>query len=149
MNAARSLPSLFGRFTAILKDHEHIGVTRRQLLKMCEALERNPLALPEELSPPTLIGEFRADLLEHFSAEESADYFGTVVEEDPTLAAQIDALKWEHQLMLRALDVLSELVNDRARWEGITPRMRELLAQLERHERRENTLLRDLFRRQD
>lgn len=40
MSLPQSMPSLFGRFTAILKDHDHLGKTLRDLKAACAALER-------------------------------------------------------------------------------------------------------------
>lgn len=51
MSAADPLPSLFGRFTAVLKDHEHLAVTLGRLRHMCAALEQQPHTLSPELSP--------------------------------------------------------------------------------------------------
>src|SRR5216110_1109001 len=88
MNAPSPLPSLFGRFTAIFQDHDHLGKTLRRLREMCSALESGQALLPPELAPDVLIAELRMDLETHFGAEESAEYFGVVVEEEPNLTAQ-------------------------------------------------------------
>jgi hypothetical protein len=68
-----------------------------------------------------------------------------VVDEAPALAPQIAGLEWEHMTMLRAADVLSRLAEDRARWPELVVRTRELVAQLERHERAESRLLGQFF----
>jgi hypothetical protein len=145
MSSPQPLPSLFGRFTAIFQDHDSLGKTMRRLRFMCAALEpaREPLAL--ELSPAALLSEFRAALAEHFAAEESEQYFGTVVDEAPDLGPQIDRLKAEHVMMLEAAKLLSDLARDQSRWAQLPAPTRELVAQLERHERAESTLLRELF----
>jgi hypothetical protein len=145
MTVASPLPSLFGRFTAILQQHDHLGKTLRRLRSMCAALENGQVGLPAELAPRVLLVALRVDLGEHFGAEESAEYFGAVVDEAPALAPQIAGLEWEHMTMLRAADVLSRLAEDRARWPELVVRTRELVAQLERHERAESRLLGQFF----
>lgn len=141
----RPLPSLFGRFTAILRDHEHLARTLRELRVMCAAIADGRDTLPSELAPARLIGALRDDLVEHFEAEESDSYFGVVADEGPDLKSQIAALKWEHLAMLRAVDELVRLAEDRSRWPQLSTPTRELIAQLERHERAESVLLRNLF----
>jgi len=61
------------------------------------------------------------------------------------LTADIAGLKNEHVAMLHAIDMLSQLSNDHARWFHLPAPTRELVAELERHERAESTLLRNLF----
>jgi hypothetical protein len=134
MSLPQSMPSLFGRFTAILKDHDHLGITLRELKALCS-----------ELEPGRLLSALRTDLTQHFSAEEGEDYFGTVVAEDPQLEAEIDALKAEHATMLDAVGVLAELATDPARWTDLPGPTRLLVMQLERHEGSESKLLRSFF----
>jgi hypothetical protein len=144
MSSSSPLPSLFGRFTSILRDHAHLGKTMRQLHVMCASLE-GAQPLPGELSPRALLADLRRDLSAHFGAEEAAEYFGTVVEEAPELAEPIARLKYEHSLMLEAVEVLVSVAAQPPRWRELAAPTRELVAQLERHERAESTLLRRLF----
>ena len=146
MNAPSPLPSLFGRFTAIFQDHDHLGDTLRRLRDMCSALENGESPLPGQLAPDVLLAALRDDLTAHFGAEESAEYFGVVVEEEPSLTYQITGLKNEHVSMLRAIESLSQLSKDHARWAHLPTPTRALVADLERHERAESSLLRSLFR---
>jgi hypothetical protein len=139
------LPSLFGRFTAIFQDHDQLAKTLRRLRTMCAALEDGQ-ALPAELAPQALLVQLQASLTVHFGAEESDDYFGVVVDEEPTLAPQIAGLRWEHVTMLHAVEVLCQLAKDRERWLHLPAPTRELVAELERHEHAESRLLRNLFR---
>jgi hypothetical protein len=145
MTATSPLPSLFGRFTAILQQHNHLGKTLRRLRSMCAALEKGELAFPPELAPSVLLVALRTDLGGHFAAEESAEYFGAVVDDAPALASQIAGLKWEHMAMLRSANVLSRVALDHARWPDLAAPTRELVAQLERHERAESSLLSEFF----
>ena len=142
---ANPLPSLFGRFTAIFKDHDHLAKTLRQLRAMCAALEDGQQSLPAELAPDVLIVHLRDDLSEHFAAEETDDYFGIVLAEAPALASAIAGLKWEHLIMLRGAEVLCGIANDPTRWAQLPAPTHELIGQLERHERAESGLLRQLF----
>jgi hypothetical protein len=145
MSLPQSMPSLFGRFTAILKEHDHLGTTLRQLKALCFALENGDRDLPQELDPRGLLTDLRTDLGRHFGAEESDDYFGTVIAEDPQLEAEIAALKAEHATMLGAVDVLVQLASDPARWTHLPGPTRLLVMQLERHEGSESKLLRSFF----
>ena len=145
MSSTHPLPSMFGRFTTILQAHDHLGKTLRQLRAMCVALEAEQELLPAELTPDALIAELLADLTAHFGAEESQEYFGVVLEEEPRLAPEIAGLKAEHMTMLRGVEVLHTLSKDRWRWLQLVAPTRELVAQLERHERAESKLLRGLF----
>lgn len=142
---ANPLPSLFGRFTAIFRDHDHLAKTLRHLRAMCASLDDRETPLPADLAPDVLIIDLRRHLGEHFAAEETDDYFGTVVEESPELASEIAGLKWEHMTMLRAADMLCDIAREPARWDQLSVPTRELIGQLERHERSENRLLRSLF----
>lgn len=145
MTSPEALPSLFGRFTAILKDHDHLKGTLRRLRQMSSALDACQQLLPSALAPERLVKELRADLVEHFAAEESEEYFGTVVDEAPALGPRIDALVEEHGLMLELVDHLLELASERRRWPALPARTRQLVAQLEAHERAESALLGELF----
>lgn len=141
----RALPSLFGRFTAILRDHDDLDKTLRELRLMCGAIEGGSETLPADFEPSRLLGALRAQLTEHFRAEESDQYFGVVMEEQPRLKSQIAGLKWAHLAMARAVESLCELAADRERWRQLPGPTRELVSQLELHEREESVLLRNLF----
>ncbi len=145
MSQSNALPSLFGRFTAILKDHEHLAKTLRRLRLMCASLDNGHVLLPEDLDPRVLMTALCVDLAEHFRAEESPSYFGIVMSEAPALSRQVAGLKWEHLTMLRAAEVLRELGGDQTRWRELPSPTRELISLLERHERSESALLRGLF----
>lgn len=140
-----ALPSLFGRFTTILKDHDHLGHTLGHLKQMCAALEAGAPELPTELAPQVLLDDLGTDLRAHFAAEESADYFGAVLDEAPSLGSQIAELEREHQSMLASIERLLPLAQVRERWAALLLPTRELIATLERHERSESVLLRQLF----
>ncbi|HET7539095.1 MAG TPA: hemerythrin domain-containing protein [Polyangiaceae bacterium] len=138
------LPSLFGRFSSVLKEHDHLKTTLHRLRTMCATLEEAS-DLPRELLPEPLFEELFADLKSHFTSEESPAYFGTVVEESPALAPQINMLKREHMDMLMRIEELLGMAQDRQRWRGLAHPTRQFVAILEQHERAESTLLRELF----
>lgn len=142
---APPLPSMFGRFTAILQDHAHLAKTLRRLRAMCSALAGDQVTTALDLSPPLVLRRLRIELAEHFAAEESHAYFGTVIAEAPALSAQVAFLKSEHQAMLQAADALVELARDARRWDYLPEPVRALIDQLERHERAESVLLSGMF----
>ena len=142
MTVPVEMPSLFGRFTAILQDHAHLGTTLKELRTMCAALEAQaPLAT----RPHVLLEDLRTDLAAHFAAEEADTYFGTIADEAPALAARIDQLTQEHSAMLAALVELCRVATDAERVPELPHPTRLLIAQLEQHERAESLLLRELF----
>jgi len=51
MSETTSLPTLFGRFTAILSEHERFGVTLRRISAACPALESEHSAIAPDLQP--------------------------------------------------------------------------------------------------
>ncbi|MES1185282.1 MAG: hemerythrin domain-containing protein [Myxococcales bacterium] len=141
MTQPAPLPSLFGRFTAVLRDHEHLGTSLKELRAMCSALEAQR-SWPEA---PRLLEDLRAELSVHFSAEEADSYFGTIVEESPSLAPRIGQLKQEHESMLVALVALGLLADDATRATELARAARLLIAELERHERAESQLIAELL----
>jgi hypothetical protein len=145
MAQSAPLPHLFGRFTTVLRGHADLQATLKLLRSMCAAIEDQPERLTEELTPSHLLRRFRDELTAHFAAEESYAHFGAIVEEEPGLATSIAELRHEHLLILRALDMLSNLAIDELRWSHLPRPTRELLQRLEQHERAETLLLRQLF----
>ncbi len=145
MSEPARLPHLFGRFTVVMRDHADVGKTLQQIRAMCQALDSGHEQLPDPLQPARLITRLRVELSEHFALEEEQGYFGTVVEEAPALRSAIETLCAEHQVMLRALEELLALVPDRAAWGRLPGPVRELVRQLELHERAEAALLHELF----
>jgi hypothetical protein len=146
MSDVKPLPSMFGRFTAIFRDHQHLGVHLRQLRALCAAIEAGQVEYSTDSSPLALVSALRSELAEHFEAEESNAYFGLVLDEAPALAPRIGELKWEHLEMLRTIDLLCQLAAEPERLTEFPVPMRALLGVLERHEQAESALLRDLFR---
>jgi iron-sulfur cluster repair protein YtfE (RIC family) len=144
MTQPANLPFLFGRFTTILQDHEHLATTLKRLRAMCVALDAPNPSLAS-LEPPRLLQDLQTHLSEHFAAEEADAYFGTIAEEAPALAAGIAQLKAEHAAMLAALSTLCRLASDAVPARELSLATRQLITDLERHERAESSLLRSLF----
>jgi hemerythrin len=111
---------------------------------MCAALEAEA-PLPASLAPLELLEDLASDLSRHFAAEEADAYFGTIAEEAPLLATRIAQLTTEHATMLGAIADLCRFADDTARHRELSRAARELVAQLERHERDESLLLRELL----
>jgi len=145
VNAPTLIPDLFGRFTAILKEHDHLRTTLARLREMCGAIESGAPSFGDEASPGRLLEELRADLTAHFAAEQSKEYFGVVVDEAPALAPRIAALETEHASILVAAETLALLAAEPGRWRELPALTRALIGELERHERSESALLRQLF----
>lgn len=144
MTDRASLPSLFGRFSSVLQEHDQLKTTLHQLRTMCATLD-DASELPQELWPAPLFEELFAELKSHFASEEAPAYFGTVVDESPTLAPQINTLKREHLDMLMRIEELLGVAQDRTRWTALSHPTRQFVALLEQHERAESKLLRELF----
>lgn len=145
MSFPASMPSLFGRGTVLLQDHDQLRATLRELKALCAAIEDGRLAPQGALVPQRLFETLNSDLSQHFGAEESEDYFGTVMTEEPELKAAIEALKAEHATILGAVDMLVRLSVDPSRWSHLPGPTRLLVEQLERHEGAESELLRSFF----
>lgn len=145
MTQNQPIPHLFGRFTAVIAGHRDLALTLLELRSVCAALEDDqPLAV-EQAAPPVLIGRLRADLSEHFAAEESDGYFGALLTEEPALSPRIAELEQEHDLMLQIVDALYALALDTKRWAELPRATRELLSLIDRHERAESMLVGQLL----
>jgi hypothetical protein len=140
------LPSLFGRFSALHRDHQHLDGLVQKLSAMCDALgDRPDAAPPPELDPKRLIPEWGIDLSRHFAAEEGIRYFGALVAEQPELAAAIGDLRADHAAMLDAIEHLLELAPDETRRDELARATRDLLTRFRAHERAETQVLREFF----
>lgn len=140
----RSLPSLFGRLTALGRDHGALGAWISRLERLIERL----LEQPSEASRGEwcqLIGEWRAQLDEHFRAEESDVYFGLFLREQPALANHVAELRDDHTTMLETADALAEHVRRGGCPRELASRMTSAIAHFRQHERREAALIREFF----
>jgi hypothetical protein len=147
MAKTASLPTLFGRFTAASGEHERLAATLRELAAMCAALESGIRERAVDSTPFRLIADLRRNLERHFCAEEAEGYFGTVVQERPTLQAQIADLKAEHCVMLEETAKLAEISADEGRWSELALPTRRLIKRLRAHEHTESALMQQFFSR--
>jgi hypothetical protein len=148
MRPSDPLPSLFGRFTAISDEHEHLLTTLRRLADICTAIDSDERELVTELQPRRVIAELSTYLQHHFQIEEAPEYFGAVAAERPALVTRIADLRAEHTALLeRAARVQS--LGDEWLWQDFAPAARELIEALRAHERLESALLDEFFSRDD
>lgn len=138
-----TVPSLFGRVTAIQGEHARLHLTLNRLLAMCAALERR-WTLVTDIEPEVLTRDLSAALSAHFHSEESDDYFGTIVTEHPHLLRDIDRLKAEHVRMLDAAANLTALAVGK-HWAELVAETRRLVAELKTHEVAETALMHEFL----
>lgn len=146
MSADARFPSLFGRFTVVLRDHDHLRSTLSRLLELCSALEQGVDVLPDALMPAHLMRDLEHELSQHFAAEESSAYFGAVEAEEPRLAEQVRELRREHAKMLSTTVALVQFAAIPACWPFLVAPMRALILRFEAHEHSEARLMNQLFR---
>ncbi len=140
--ARHPLPTFFGRFTAVLSEHEHLWTTLRKLGEMSAALDAGQ-TLAAGLEPAGLIAALRVELAKHFAAEEASGHFGTVARECPGLLPRIVEMKSDHSAMLDATRDLALIATDENRRGELAASVSRLIKRLQNHEREENELLRE------
>jgi hypothetical protein len=140
--AQAATPTLFGRGTAIFKEHEDLRpmVARLRTHASELALDREPT----ESAFGALLNGFFDQLLLHFAAEEDPGYFGTFVADCPELTADVDRLMTDHEAMVDAIERLRALPSQRSARE-IALGLLALLEVFEEHERRESQLVRSFL----
>ena len=138
--AQTPLPTLFGRLTTLLSEHEHLADTQSKLQGMCEALERGQSELPGHLQPALLLFNLGA-LSRHFAAEETDAHFGAMARERPSLLPEIVELKAEHVGMLQAISGLALIASDKSRWGELVKPIRSFLTAIREHEALEAALV--------
>jgi hypothetical protein len=140
---------MFGRYTAILSEHRHIGTTLTRLAEMCAMLEMGERASSPASAPSRLIEETMRELSEHFAAEEADGYFGTIARERPALAATITDLEAEHASMLATLREVLVVAGDEHRSSLVVSRLRWVIERLRTHERRESEMMQTFMLREE
>jgi hypothetical protein len=133
------LPNLFGRASSVQADHEHLKHTWARLRELTGAQG----GVVSDQRTWDLVRGFAAELLAHFSAEET-DYFVALRDEQPALAPRIEHLQADHAA-IRGL--LAELLALEARSRNLEQPLRVVLDRLEKHEHAETTLLQEFFGR--
>jgi hemerythrin len=140
-------PTLFGRITAVQRDHS-------ALLEMVERLRElqatlNELEHERPTQPLYLIQDFAVHLYTHFSAEESDTYFGALVSERPSLNPRVENLRSDHELIVRTLASLPVRAAAGANGRELSTLLGNVLDFLHAHERRENALMQDYLLRDE
>lgn len=143
-----TLPTLFGRFTALQSDQRHLFTTFRALYDAC-----NAAAPDRDIHAPAksvrLFEELLGLLSRHFSAEEAESYFGAIVTERPSLRHQIFALKAEHAAILTAMSALSHIANGGTAPVSFVSAVQHCAEWLQSHEQRESLILREFLYAKD
>jgi hypothetical protein len=121
-----------------------LGVLLGRLELMSESLQDGRLP-SSELEPKALILELNAELWQHFTAEEGAGYFGTLVMERPLLIPRIQALYVDHRTILKMTTALVTTAQEAARREDFVLEARRLLARFRDHERAESLVLQEFL----
>jgi hypothetical protein len=137
----RRLPTLFGRLTSILSDHQQLGKTVHGLQDLCNALDSGAERVPEKLNPGRMLGNLHAHLSRHFVAEEADAHFGLMARERPELLPQVVALKADHAAFLEEITRMLGLAADVVRWSELSDASRRLIARLAAHEQAEAELV--------
>jgi hypothetical protein len=142
-----AIPVLFGRITAVQRDHT-------VLLEMVERLRElqttlNELVHDTPAEPLYLVQDFAIQLYAHFSSEESEAYFGALVSERPSLGPRVDDLRSDHELIVRTLASLPVRAAAGATGRELSTLLGNVLDFLQAHERRENLLMQDYLLRDE
>jgi hypothetical protein len=139
-----TMPTFFGRATAVLGEHAHLHMTVDELRDLCRSLDDSADDGPSLADPRALLERFADELFSHFLAEEKGGYFDTLVAERPHFGQRVSRLLDEHDEMRRTTARLTTAAR------SLPPRMlaarlAELIATFEAHERDEVRLLQDFF----
>lgn len=140
MTTEFTLPTLFGRATAIIQEHADLRPIVAELRKHATELALGRLR--EDIALESLLDEFFDELLAHFAAEENEGYFGTFIEDYPELSVHVERLMAEHEDMVDAVERLRALSEDARRSADLGLALLSLLARFEGHEHEENALMR-------
>jgi hypothetical protein len=140
--APATTPAIFGRGTAIFKEHADLRPMVARLRKHATQLvfDREPA----EGAFEALLDGFFDQLLAHFEAEEDPGYFGTFVEDCPELAVDVDRLMTDHEAMVDAVERLRAPAPQRSAPE-VALGLLNLLDLFEEHERRESLVVRSFL----
>ena len=133
-----SMPTLFGRATAIFGEHAQLHGSVDELRARCVALRGGRSTT--ELDMRSALEHFLRRLRRHFAREESDGYFGTVMASLPDRGVDIAWLQAEHGEMIESLLELLRVceVGDGPR---LARGLEGLIDAFERHERRETELI--------
>lgn len=138
----KPFPSLFGRFTAVMRDHRELGPLLLQVRELCVGFaEEGRAPQRSAISPPALLAALYTELTRHFAAEDCPAYFGAVAAERPVLAPRVAELRADHARMLELSAALVDLASEPLKREQVGRHGLELLERLREHEARETAVL--------
>jgi hemerythrin len=134
------MPTLFGRGTAVFKQHADLRPLVSRLRQQATDLV---LGKPhDEAEVEGALAEFFNQLLAHFAAEEDEGYFGTLIDDHPGLSIRVEHLMGEHEEMVDAIERLKMLGQRGGCARDLGLGLTTLLDRFEKHERDENALMR-------
>jgi hemerythrin len=147
MPTTLTIPTLFGRATAVLGEHANL----HRILDRLRDLRTKVGDGRAEPRPDRrqLMQEFREQLCAHFAAEEDDGYFGMLVSASPALSTEVARLRREHEeflLLVQRLVMLAESDGDR---EEFAVALSGFLDRFNAHEHAENLLLQEFFLRDE
>ena len=124
--------------------HDAHTVLLRDLQELEKAVASGSGEGPVELTGR--LERLRTHLIEHFQFEEEGGYMAPVLKEEPRLGPVIQELLAEHGKMERILDALIlEVGGTRSIQDAFREKVRTWVAQVRRHETRENNLVQEAY----
>jgi hemerythrin len=142
-----SIPTLFGRATAVLDQHATLHVLLKRLREACASSAKG--SSESRTDRRRLIEEFGERLSVHFAAEEDEGYFGMMASVSPALRAKVTRLREEHTeflALVQRLLTLAEVAPDRKEF---TETLQAFLERFNAHEHAENRLMQEFFLRDE
>lgn len=133
-----SMPTLFGRATAIFGEHAQLHGSVDELRARCVALRAGRSTT--ELDMRGSLEHFLRRLRRHFAREESDGYFGTVIASLPDTQVDVAWLQAEHAEMIESLLELIRIC-EAGEATRLARGLELLLDVFEGHERRETELI--------
>lgn len=143
MPASVHMPTLFGRASVVLREHAELRATLGRLRELCILL--GDADVPAELDPYALLEQLRAQMLDHFAAEEADDYFGAIALMAPAFADRIAQLEDQHWELIEAAARIQGVARSASSPGRLATELKSLFQAFEAHEQAEATLVRDLI----
>jgi hypothetical protein len=149
MPATYTIPTLFGRATAVFGEHGSLHTLLSRLRDVSAGVGDGSVETGNERDRQRLLEELRERLSLHFAAEEDDGYFGMLVATQPALHTAVTRLAGEHQEFLLTIDRLLGFGTTSSENQQFTLLLNGFLERFNAHEQRENTLLQEFFLRDD
>ncbi len=126
----------------IRQEHERLAALRRRLQEEVAAFCSSWTSLREELRV------FKDHLRRHFELEEEGGFMEEVVRRWPHTASQVEALRAEHERLLREAEALLETsgrATEGQPMDAWVATCRRLFSAIREHEWKENRLIQEAF----